>query len=84
MTMKPTPPFAGKAQWHAQQRQLPPREKIRILIELQRREVESNGIRRSLGPAGRRDEALGHSGVSRRPMLLNFADELRRRVPLGK
>ena len=49
MTMKPTTPFAGKAQWHAQQRQLPPREKIRILIELQRREVESNGIRRSLG-----------------------------------
>ena len=49
MTIKPTPPFAGKAQWHAQQRQLPPREKIRILIELQRREAESNGIRRSLG-----------------------------------
>ena len=27
MTMKPITPFAGKAQWHAQQRQLPPREK---------------------------------------------------------
>ena len=49
MTMKPTTPFEGKAQWHAQQRQLSPREKIRILIELQRREVESNGIRQSLG-----------------------------------
>jgi hypothetical protein len=49
VTMKPTTPFAGKAQWHAQQRQLSPREKIRILIELQRREVESNGIRTSLG-----------------------------------
>jgi hypothetical protein len=47
--MKPTTPFARKAQWHAQQRQLPPREKIRILIELQRREVESNRIRLSLG-----------------------------------
>jgi hypothetical protein len=47
--MKPTTPFAAKAQWHAQQRQLSPREKIRILIELQRREVESNGIRTSLG-----------------------------------
>ena len=47
--MKPTSPFAGKAQWHAQQRQLSPREKIRILIELQRREVEGNGIRQSLG-----------------------------------
>jgi hypothetical protein len=47
--MKPPSPFAGKAQWHAQQRQLPPREKIRILIELQRREVESNGIRTALG-----------------------------------
>jgi hypothetical protein len=47
--MKPTTPFAEKARWHAQQRQLPPREKIRILIELQRREVESNGIRKSLG-----------------------------------
>jgi len=49
VTMKPTSPFAGKAQWHAQQRQLSPREKIRILIELQRREVEGNGIRQSLG-----------------------------------
>jgi hypothetical protein len=49
VTTKPTTPFAGKAQWHAQQRQLPPREKIRILIELQRREVESNRIRQSLG-----------------------------------
>ena len=49
MTMKPTTPFAGKAHWHAQQRQLSPREKIRILIELQRREAESNGIRQSLG-----------------------------------
>ena len=49
MTIEPTAPFAGKAQWHAQQRQLSPREKIRILIELQRREVESNGIRQSLG-----------------------------------
>jgi hypothetical protein len=43
------PPSNTKAQWHAQQRRLPPREKIRILIELQRREVESNGIRKSLG-----------------------------------
>jgi hypothetical protein len=49
VTTKPTTPFAGKAQWHAQQRQLSPREKIRILIELQHREVESNGIRQSLG-----------------------------------
>ena len=49
VTMKPTPPFAGKAQWHAQQRQLPLRETIRILIELQRREADSNGIRESLG-----------------------------------
>ena len=48
MTTKPTP-FANKAQWHAQQRQLPPREKIRILIELQHRELEHNGLRRSLG-----------------------------------
>ena len=47
--MKPTAPFDGKALWHAQQRKLSPREKIRILIELQRREVESNGIRQSLG-----------------------------------
>jgi hypothetical protein len=49
VTIKPTTPFTGKAQWHAQQRQLPPREKIRILIELQRREAESNAIRESLG-----------------------------------
>lgn len=51
MTTRPTAQFEGKARWHEQQRQLSPREKIRILIELQRREVESNGIRRSLGRA---------------------------------
>lgn len=49
MTMKPAPPYEGKAQWHAEQRRLPPREKIRILIELQHREAENNSIRRSLG-----------------------------------
>lgn len=49
MTIKSTAPFAGKAEWHAQQRQLVPKEKIRILIDLQRREAESNGIRVSLG-----------------------------------
>jgi hypothetical protein len=49
VTMKPAPPFEGKARWHTQQRHLPPREKIRILIELQHREVESNRIRQSLG-----------------------------------
>ena len=49
MTIKPTSPFADKARWHAQQRQLSPREKVRILIELQRREAESNRIRESLG-----------------------------------
>jgi hypothetical protein len=51
MTNIPTTPFAGKANWHAEQRRLPPREKIRILIELQHREAESNLIRRSLGRA---------------------------------
>jgi hypothetical protein len=49
VTNNPTMPFARKAEWHAQQRRLPPREKIRILIELQRREADSNGIRHSLG-----------------------------------
>jgi len=49
MTSRPDTSFAAKAEWHAQQRQLPPREKIRILIELQRREAESNRIRASLG-----------------------------------
>jgi hypothetical protein len=47
--MKPTTPFDGKAEWHAEQRQLSPREKIRVLIELQHREVENNRLRRSLG-----------------------------------
>lgn len=49
MTSRPDASFAAKAKWHAEQRQLPPREKIRILIELQRREAESNKIRASLG-----------------------------------
>jgi hypothetical protein len=49
VTNKPPSPFVGKAEWHVQQRRLSPREKIRILIELQRREAESNKIRQSLG-----------------------------------
>ncbi len=49
MTNKPADPFAAKAQWHTAQRHLPPREKIRVLIELQHREAESNRIRASLG-----------------------------------
>jgi hypothetical protein len=49
MTSKPDSPFAAKARWHAEQRQLPPRAKIRILIELQRREAESDRVRIALG-----------------------------------
>jgi len=49
MTTKPAQVFAAKTRWHEEQRRLPPREKIRILIELQQREAESNGIRASLG-----------------------------------
>jgi hypothetical protein len=47
--MTPVPPFEEKTRWHTQQRHLPPREKIRILIELQHREAENNKIRLSLG-----------------------------------
>jgi hypothetical protein len=50
MTIEPpSSSFADKARWHAAQRRQPPREKIRILLELQRRESESNGLRTSLG-----------------------------------
>lgn len=49
MTTQPADPFVAKSQWHAEQRRLSPREKIRILIELQQREAESNRIRASLG-----------------------------------
>jgi hypothetical protein len=43
------PRLAAKADWHAEQRRLSPREKIRILIQLQQREAESNRVRVSLG-----------------------------------
>jgi hypothetical protein len=49
MTIRPGTEFNAKARWHAEQRLQSPREKIRILIELQRRELESNRIRESLG-----------------------------------
>ena len=49
MTIKPGSPFAAKLRWHAEQRQLAPRQKIAILIELQRREAEGDRIRIALG-----------------------------------
>ena len=41
--------FAAKRAWHAAQRALSPREKVRIVIALQHREVELNRFRAALG-----------------------------------
>jgi hypothetical protein len=41
--------FAAKRAWHAAQRALSPKEKVRIMIALQRRELELNGFRAALG-----------------------------------
>jgi hypothetical protein len=41
--------FETKAAWHEAQRQLSPREKVRIVIALQHREAEINRLRVALG-----------------------------------
>ena len=41
--------FAAKSRWHHEQRQLSPRMKVGIVIELQKREAEANRIRAALG-----------------------------------
>ena len=41
--------FAAKAAWHHAQRALSPREKVRIVIELQHRVQSTNRVRETLG-----------------------------------
>jgi hypothetical protein len=41
--------FATKAAWHEQQRRLSPKEKVAIVLELQRRETELNRARAAAG-----------------------------------
>lgn len=41
--------WTGKQRWHQDQRLQSPRDKIRLLIELQRREAELDKVRVSLG-----------------------------------
>ena len=41
--------FASKAAWHAQQRQLSPREKVALVVKLQQREIELNRARAAAG-----------------------------------
>lgn len=41
--------FEVKAAWHRSQRQLSPRDKVRIVLELQQREVAANRVRTALG-----------------------------------
>ncbi|HWB17075.1 MAG TPA: hypothetical protein VG538_11770 [Vicinamibacterales bacterium] len=41
--------FETKAAWHEAQRRLSPREKVRLVIALQHREVEINRLRVALG-----------------------------------
>jgi hypothetical protein len=42
-------PFVAKADWHRQQRRLSPKEKVRILLELQAREASVDRVRTALG-----------------------------------
>jgi hypothetical protein len=46
-------PFASKTAWHAEQRQLSPKEKVAVVLELQRREVELNRARAAAGRPAR-------------------------------
>jgi hypothetical protein len=41
--------FDAKAAWHQQQRRLSPREKVAIVLKLQRRELELNRARAAAG-----------------------------------
>jgi hypothetical protein len=41
--------FASKAAWHRSQRALSPREKVRIVIQLQERAAANNAARAALG-----------------------------------
>jgi hypothetical protein len=41
--------FDAKVQWHAQQRRLSPREKVAIVLKLQRQEIELNRARAAAG-----------------------------------
>lgn len=41
--------FDAKAAWHAKERRLSPKEKVAIVLELQRREVELNRARAAAG-----------------------------------
>jgi hypothetical protein len=42
-------PFAAKAGWHEQQRRLSPKDKVAIVLKLQRREIELNRARAAAG-----------------------------------
>jgi hypothetical protein len=41
--------FDAKAAWHQQQRRLSPREKVALVLKLQRRELELNRARAAAG-----------------------------------
>jgi len=41
--------FAAKETWHREQRALSPKQKVAIVLELQRREVELNRARAAAG-----------------------------------
>jgi hypothetical protein len=43
-------PFEAKARWHREQAKLPPKEKIRILLELQRQDLPLVARQRELRP----------------------------------
>ena len=45
--------FDAKARWHAEQRLLPPREKVALVLKLQRQEVELNRARIAAGRSAR-------------------------------
>lgn len=49
MSTDPRPLFDAKAAWHEQQRRLSPREKVAIVLKLQRRELELNRARAAAG-----------------------------------
>jgi hypothetical protein len=49
MTSDARYPFVTKAAWHAEQRRLSPKDKVAIVLNLQRQEIELNRARAAVG-----------------------------------
>lgn len=49
MSTDPRHPFDAKVAWHEQQRRLSPKDKVAIVLKLQRQEIDLNRARAAAG-----------------------------------